>query len=351
MPTKFLLLSLACLFISQIHGQKKVPNPEVDFRVELKNMSIRAIEVVNDSTLWFAGSNGRYGRIINERLEIDSLSHEGRNPSFRSIAYNGQAVFILSIENPALIYKIDPNNNPWEPQIVYSESHSKVFYDSMKFFNEQKGIAMGDPVEDCLSVLITEDAGNHWKKLSCEQLPTAFEGEAAFAASNTNISVVENCAWIATGGTKARVFKSSDFGNSWNVSESPIVQGGKMTGIFTMDFYDKKTGIIMGGNWEAKSNQSKTKAMSHDGGKSWTLMANESAPGYISCVQFIPNKKGKEIMAVSTEGLYFSGDKGKNWAKIGDEGFYSLKMIDDKSVWLAGHEKIVKIKLIENENE
>lgn len=349
MTSKMALFSFCCMLFGLIHGQKNGLTAEIEFRAEFQNVSIRAIEVVKNGDLWFAGSNGRFGRIADGQTEMDSISHEGRNPSFRSIAFNGEFVFVLSIENPALIYKIDPKQNPWEPKLVYSETHPKVFYDSMKFFDRQHGIAMGDPIENCLSVLITDDGGNNWKKLTCEELPVAFEGEAAFAASNTNISVVDQYAWIATGGKKARVFKSLNYGKTWKVSETPMVQGGKMTGIFTMDFYDQNTGIIMGGNWEVKTDQKNAKALSKDGGESWTLVADGSAPGYISSVQFIPGKKGNEILAVSTEGLFFSRDKAKNWAKIGTEGFYSLKMIDDRSAWLSGHEKIVKIKLKENE--
>ncbi len=42
-----------------------------------------------------------------------------------------------------------------------------------------------------------------------------------------------------------------------------MVQGGKMTGIFTVDFYDDKNGIIMGGDWEDKKNGKASKAMTN----------------------------------------------------------------------------------------
>ena len=43
-------------------------------------------------------------------------------------------------------------------------------------------------------------------------LPETVKGEAAFAASNSNISVYKNHAWIVTGGQRARVFHSPDKG-------------------------------------------------------------------------------------------------------------------------------------------
>ena len=62
-------------------------------KFKLPGISVRAIQVTQENTLWFAGSGGRYGRIINDQIEIDSISHEGRLPQFRSIAYNGASIF------------------------------------------------------------------------------------------------------------------------------------------------------------------------------------------------------------------------------------------------------------------
>ena len=64
-------------------------------------------------------------------------------PNFRSIAYNVNTnlVYALSIANPALLYQYNFSDS----FIVYEEKHPKVFYDSMKFFDEKNGIAMGDP--------------------------------------------------------------------------------------------------------------------------------------------------------------------------------------------------------------
>ena len=66
----------------------------------------------------------------------------------------------------------------------------------------------------------------HGIKVPCEQIPKVEDGEAAFAASNTNIKVLGNTVWIVTGGgVKSRVFKSIDLGITWNVYETPIIQG------------------------------------------------------------------------------------------------------------------------------
>ena len=339
-----LIYILLVFFIFESSAQIKV-----DFKLEfnefdIKNTSIRAIQVVNDSTVWFAGSNGKYGRITNDKIQLDSVSYNGKLLNFRSIAFNGKNIYMLSIENPAILFKIDPST-PFlsKPKIVYQEDHPSVFYDAMIFLDKKNGIAMGDPVENCLSVILTSDGGNTWNKKKCDQMPVIFKDEAAFAASNGNIAVHGKNIWMVSGGKKARVFYSKNRGANWNVVETPVIQGGKMTGIYTVDFYDAKNGIIMGGNWEEKSNPNKTKARTQDGGKTWQLIANDEIPGYISSVKYRPKSKGKELFAVSTEGIHYSSDKGSSWTKISDKGFYSIRFINKNTAWLSKNNKIVKI--------
>ncbi len=320
---------------------------KIDFTVyDIKDCSIRAIEVVNDSTVWFAGSKGKYGRITNNTVEIDSVTFDNKSLNFRSIAYNNKAIFFLSIESPAVLYKKNAFDSfQIRPTIVYGESHETIFYDSMAFADKKHGIAMGDPTDDCLSVILTKDGGDTWFKKDCSNLPKIFDGEAAFAASNTNIATYDKNIWMVTGGSKARVFHSPNYGKKWKVYETPILQGGKMTGIYSVAFYDKNIGIIMGGDWDNKTMHTSTKAMTHDGGKTWNLIADNEIPGYISCVQFVPNTNGQEIAAVSNEGIFYTQNAGKSWTKLSDEGYYSIRFVNQHLAYLSGADKIAKIHL------
>ena len=126
MLKKIFLLVFFFLFILILKAQNKDTN--IDLKIfELKNTSIRAIEVVNDSTVWFAGARGKIGRIINSEVEMDSIIFNDTAVNFRSIAYNGKYIFVLSVENPALLFKIDPfTNKITAPKIVYQENHEKV---------------------------------------------------------------------------------------------------------------------------------------------------------------------------------------------------------------------------------
>lgn len=336
------------IFIALISCKKKAHTPRVIETIkitefDIDSSSIRAIEVLPDSTMLFTTDKGYIGIASAEKVtKLQQIKHDTIIPHFRAIATNGTSSFVLSVANPALLYKIDNSKT----KLVYKEAHEKVFYDAMQFFDAKNGIAVGDPTEDCMSIITTNDGGNTWTKTPCTELPKMNDGEAFFAASNTNIAISNSNVWIASGGKSARVFHSPDKGKTWKVYETPIVQGDQMTGIFSMDFYDDLNGIIIGGDWKNKDKNTENKAITTDGGKTWQLIANGQEPNYKSCVQYVPNTNGKELFAVGTTGISFSNDAGKTWKKVSDNSnYYTIKFTNKNFAWLAGKNKIGKLTL------
>lgn len=304
-------------------------------------ISIRAIASDNDS-IYYSGSDKKLGYVSSKsklELQLSSLAY---NFEFRSLALTSKYVYFLSVGNPALLYRY--SRNLISKELVYEEKSEKVFYNSMYFWNDNEGIAIGDPTEDCLSVIITRDAGKNWSKISCDKLPKTFVGEAAFAASNTNICIKGNSCWIVSGGIKSRVFFSADKGNSWEVYPTPIVQGQTMTGVFTVDFYNGKIGFIAGGNFENPNQNFENKAITFNGGNTWKLVGEKTGPGYVSCVQFVPKSKGAGIVTVDAMGIFYSNDFGTSWKKLSyDATLYSIRFISEDIAIASGKDKIVRI--------
>ncbi|MGV6845494.1 MAG: WD40/YVTN/BNR-like repeat-containing protein [Lutibacter sp.] len=171
------------------------------------------------------------------------------------------------------------------------------------------------------------------------------KGEAAFAASNTNIASYKNNIWLATGGKTSRVFYTKNFGKNWYSYSTPITQGKNTTGIYTMAFYNDKIGIIAGGDYTNKFGNLVNKAITKDGGKTWIASTSNSIPKYVSCVQYIPHEKGKKLIAVSTNGIFYSNDFGLNWIQISKQSFYTIRFVNNKLAWLAGNNKISLLKI------
>ncbi|MFD2519072.1 sialidase family protein [Salinimicrobium flavum] len=220
----------------------------------------------------------------------------------------------------------------------------RIFYDSMTFWNDEEGIAMGDPVENCLSVIITRDGGNTWNKLSCDQLPEVTEGEAAFAASNSNIAVKGDKAWIISGGIRSRVFFSPDKGKTWEVFDTPIVQGESTTGAYSVDFYDGQNGFMIGGDYTRPEGNEANKAVTSDGGKTWKLVGEGKDPGYKSSVRYVPGSDAKELVAIGFTGISYSSDEGNTWKNLSEEGFYTIRFLNDSTAYAAGKNRLAKLK-------
>jgi photosystem II stability/assembly factor-like uncharacterized protein len=269
------------------------------------------------------------------------LNYDEKPLHFRAIEQVNGVFFAISIGNPARLYRIPRKSN--KPKLVYEEVHDNVFYDALNFWNAKEGIAIGDPTEDCMSIIITRDGGYTWSKLSCDYLPKAKEGEAAFAASDTNISIVGDKTWIATGGMASRILYSPDKGETWSVYDTPIIQGKETTGIYSVDFYDETNGFAIGGDYTMPDDALANKIRTKDGGKTWQIVADGEAPVYRSCVQYIPNRDGKELVAVGFKGMDYSNDAGNSWKHLSDEGFYTIRFLNDSIAYAAGKGRISKL--------
>lgn len=307
-------------------------------------ISIRAISI-DKNKVWYGADNSRFGFYDLDKKEKfeDRIYRDTLNLEFRSIAQNSQSVFLLSVGNPALLYQVSKKTQ--KVKLVYKEVNPKVFYDSMQFWNDKEGIAIGDPTEDTFSIIVTRDGGETWTKILSDKLPTNAEGEAAFAASNSNIVIKGNDTWLVSGGKKARVFYSPDKAKTWKVIETPIVQGKTMTGIFTADFYDAKHGFIAGGDYELSNKKADNKAFTTDGGNTWKLIGQDMGFGYASCVQYVPGGNGKEIICVGSEGIQYSQNGGENWTQLStDSKLFTIRFVNRNTAIAAGHNKVIRIR-------
>ena len=339
----FFCIAMICFSCKKEYQPRTIDTVHIQ-KYTIEKTSIRAINAIDENTVYYAGSNGDIGKTTDggktwNKQQI--IFQDSIKPHFRSIATNGKVQFALSIANPALLYQVTDGN----PKLVYQEKGEKVFYDAMTFLDAKNGIAIGDPIDGCTSIIITRDGGNSWNKIPCDKLPEVKEGEASFAASNTNIATFKNTIWVVTGGTKARVLKSNDKGETWTIIETPIIQGDGPQGIYSVDFHDENNGIIMGGDFSKPEENKANKAITVDGGLTWELVANGESPNYKSCVQYIPGTQGKEVIAVGKTGVSFSNDAGKTWKDISKEPYYAIQFVNSNTAWLSGAQRMGKLQL------
>lgn len=350
--TGFTLL-ISFMLMSCVNVSKHKPFPTTYSAVKITpilktDYSIRAL-YVDEQTLFFSGSKGKFGYLNtadNSIAHISTVSPKpGATPDFRALAHTSTTDYILSAGNPALLYKV---NNFGKRKLLFSQDTTGTFYDALAFWNAQEGLMMGDPTEGCMRIKITRDAGKTWQTVDCSALIPAESGEAAFAASNTNIAIQGDNTWIVSGGKVTRVYYSPDKGKTWKVFNTPIINGKNTTGGYSIDFYNAKLGIIFGGDYTQPQANHANKAITTDGGKTWQLIADGKAPGYKSCVKFVPNSNGNEIVAVGITGISYSSDRGKTWRLLSSEPFYTFTFLNEFTAYAAGNGRIAKLTFIEN---
>lgn len=296
-----------------------------------KSGPVRALEVSGD-TIWYGGLN-KFGWVLRDGKSKTWDFKAGTDVDFRSIAQTNSDVFVLNAGSPAWLLRI--NKKTQVVDTVHTDSNPAIFYDSMKFYDNERGLALADPIDGRFTLLATTDSGRTW---TMQKGPEAMEGEGAFAASNSNLVLMDNATYFVSGGKHARFFRQD---SQWESNHTPIVQGQAMTGIFTADFYDRNIGIIAGGNYEDQKNNTRNKAVTRDGGRNWKAVADGEAFGYASCVRYFPGSGGKKIASVGATGLWISNNGGTSWKKIHDNaGWYTIRFINSRTAVVAGRFEI-----------
>lgn len=315
----------------------------------IDDISIRALEIW-DGKVWYSGTNSKFGYVsLSDNLDKKQIKTSDKRLQFRTLAQNKTHFYLVNIESPAYFFKVDKKTLLFEN--FATDSSKTAFYDAIHFVDDRRMYAFSDPDENHnlkLKFMISDTkkdvfiATHHNYKLS--------EGEAAFAASNTNIASYKNAVWVATGGKKSRILKSTD-GTKFEFIDIPFVQGTSSQGIYSIDFYNENFGIAVGGDYTKQNSNINNIATTEDGGKTWKIQASGKNAGYSTCVKIRPHSKGKDIIAIGDQHISISHDFGKTWKKISDaKGFYTFQWVDKQTIILAGKNKIVKATIVRMEN-
>src|SRR4029077_3527900 len=275
---------------------------------------LRGISAVSDKIAWASGAKGTVLRTV----DGGETWTKGNVPDaealdFRDVqAFDENNAFVLSIGpgEQSRIYKTTDGGKNWKLQ--FTNRDGKAFYDCFAFWDSTHGIALSDSVDGKFPLISTSD-GATWNPVTVKTMPAALPNEGAFAASGTCIATFgKKDVWFGTGGPAARVFHSRDRGANWTVAETPILHGAASQGIFSVAFRNRKNGVIVGGDYQHPFAAEQNSAISHDGGKSWSL-SNMLPNGYRSGLSRV--EKELWVSVGSGGGTDYSYDGGNHWLR------------------------------------
>ncbi|WP_157580536.1 WD40/YVTN/BNR-like repeat-containing protein [Segetibacter koreensis] len=307
-----------------------------------KNTSLRGMSIPSDSVVWVSGSNGTIGKSVDAGKTWKWIIVAGfEKRDFRDIeAFDSHTAIAMAVDNPALIIKTTDGGNTWKK--VFEREIPGMFLDAMDFKNKHEGICIGDPIsmeqteKKKFFIIRTFDGGDSWKEIPSDEVPTAYQGEAIFAASGTNISFLDNPGFeygFVTGGAVSNLYLVSKRGIQNKIVNIPMAQGKETEGVFSMATNRKKIIYCIGGDYKIPSKSVGNYRYTKDEGRTWNSAIGSAPFGYRSCIRIISKNM---LVSCGPSGVDFAINGQKEWKNVSNEGFNVCMVSKGKQVFLAG---------------
>jgi hypothetical protein len=332
------MLPLLFSFLGIFSFSQKIESLETIFNDKI---SIRALEIY-DNKVWYSGTDSKFGFVdLKDSKNQKQIKLSEKKLQFRTLAQDKNSFYTINIESPAEFFKINKKDLKYE--VVFRDTTKTAFYDAFHFVNDKLAYTFSDADKDNKLKLAVFKNGK-WSLLKNDVKLN--EGEAAFAASNTNIASTKDYMWIATGGKSSRIVRLNIKKERFEIFNTPVIQGESSQGMYSIDFFDEKFGVAVGGDYTKQDANMNNIATTNNGGETWQIRASGQNAGYTTCVKIKPNSKGKEMISVGDQHISYSSDFGKNWTKISDEkNLYVCEWVDQNTVVFAGKDRIFLMKL------
>ncbi len=307
-------------------------------------------------SVWLCGSKSTVIRSLDGGTSWQDVSPSFGELEFRSIkVFSDQNAVIASAGTPAIILLTKDGGESW--QEVYRNDAKTAFFDSMQFWDEQRGLAVSDPVDGRFLLVQTKDGGHSWSALTPESSPIAQTGEACFAASNSAMLLGDNeSIWIGTGGSEqgfARVLYRPNASAAWQAFQTPLPSNAS-SGIFSlfswksMDTKSKSEGalnptiLVVGGDYRPGETSAVTGAYSNDRGKSWKKVGKQ--PAQFRSAVLGTNARNPVLITVGPEGSDYSLD-GETWTSFSNHGFHAMCKAGDRLYATGSAGRFARLKL------
>jgi len=305
------------------------------------NSGCRSLSAASEQVAW-AGCSG--GKVFHTNdggatWMVDSVAGAA-TLDFRGIkAFDALNAVVVSAgpaeRGAAKIFRTSDGGKNWS--LAWSDTTTGIFLDGVAFWDRNNGFTFSDPVGGRFVILTTGDGGRSWKRVPPQDIPAALPGEAAFAASNTQLTVQGSSnGWIATGGgPEARVFRTKDRGRTWSVSSTGM-PGGASSGLFGVAFADAMNGIVIGGDYRNERGITSFAMRTADGGATWTPAGVRRPDGTTSGVVYVPGTSPAVFAAVGQTGVAFSRDFGATWSPADSLTAYGVGFASARAGFVAG---------------
>ena len=298
------------------------------------------ISPVDENVVWLAGTAGTFARTVDGGETWAAGIVAGADTlQFRDVhAVDEATAYLLSIGNgqSSRIYKTDDAGATWTLQ--FENSEADAFFDCMDFWDANNGLAFSDAVDAVFRLIMTDDGGQTWTRIPADRLPPALPGEGSFAASGTClITVGDSTAMFGTGaGGRASVARTNDRGETWTLSDTPIIQGSSAQGIATLAFRDKLNGLAAGGDISDQEQFADNVAITNDAGRTWQSAPHPTFTGAIYGAAVVTGAPTPTFVVVGPKGASYSTDNAMTWTALDSLEYWSTAFVSPTAGWMIG---------------
>jgi subtilisin family serine protease len=268
----------------------------------------------NSNTLWACGRYGVLGsggavfKFANGNTSVQPV---GQYPIYGIYGIYGfddtKAVAVGTSGDQSAVFVTNNGGANWTNQNM---SVSSPFLNNIHFFNETKGVIIGDPIGTKWGILTTSNGGDSWKLVNS---PNSGTGEANMPRS---FATYDEYVWFGT--TMGRIFKSNSNGNSWTVGT--IEDAAE---VYYLAFNSKSTGMAI----YKDANTGEIKLAYTSNGSSWKNDAYNFTENTIEPIGLFAPEDSPEIYYHTVHGeLIGTSNNGKAWKAILSKYISSAKI-------------------------
>jgi photosystem II stability/assembly factor-like uncharacterized protein len=304
------------------------------------DQELRGLAPIDRHTAWVSGDSGGVWRTTDGGTTWEDVSPPDSTADtlYRDVeATDADHALVLAIGvgEDSKILRTSDGGTTWTTTFVNDDQNA--FYDCLAMWpGGRDGIAMSDPPDGRFRIIRTHDSGRTWSVVPNDGMPPAGSAEFGFAASGTClVTAGHRDAFLASGGSDSRIYRSHDQGTTWTAVDSPIPPVTDAGGTFGLAFRNPRQGLAVGGNYEKAGNGALASAYTRDGGHSWT--SGGDLGGYRSGVDWVSGAR-RTAIAVGTSGSDVTYDGGRTWTAFGTDqgGFDSVQCLPGGTCWASG---------------
>ncbi|MEM6647928.1 MAG: hypothetical protein AAF730_16915 [Bacteroidota bacterium] len=317
------------------------PNPRWVAQESGTDALIIGMHAVDENVVWASGQQGTFVRTTDGGETWDAgVVPDADALEFRDVhGIDASTAYLLSAGTgeASRIYKTTDAGDTWALQYVNDEPEG--FFDCMSFWDAERGIAMSDAVDGEFILIATEDGGTTWTRINPAIVPDAFPGEGSFASSGTClITKPGGHVWFGTGasGVETRIISSADYGQTWQVSGTPLPSDTPSSGTYSLAFWDLDHGLALGGDYARPDTLLPSVAYTEDSGKTWQLTDSFPLKGSVFGSSIVPGMPTPTVVAVAPTGSAYSYDGGHTWATLDTLNYWTVAFAGDDIGWAGG---------------